>query len=166
MSIRKILIAVDDDPVSVRAAEVGSELARALGGEVALIHVNLVEYAADTGFSRSELIAQTEQESKRLLSGFRERLSLAPSTLEFVQTGAPATVITSAAKDWPADLIVIGSHGRSGMRRARQRRRGRHAERTLPRAGRAGTELSDPARGSGRSWRDKCTKIGRRRRRS
>jgi len=22
------------------------------------------------------------------------------------------------AKDWPADLIVIGSHGRSGMRRA------------------------------------------------
>jgi nucleotide-binding universal stress UspA family protein len=118
LSIRKILIAVDDDPVSVRAAEVGSELASALGGEVALIHVNLVEYAADTGFSRSQLIAQTEQESKRLLSGFRERLSLAPSTLEFVQTGAPATVITRAAKDWAADLIVIGSHGRSGMRRA------------------------------------------------
>jgi nucleotide-binding universal stress UspA family protein len=35
-----------------------------------------------------------------------------------VQTGTPATAITKAAKDWPADLIVIGSHGRSGMRRA------------------------------------------------
>jgi universal stress protein A len=118
LSIRKILIAVDDDPVSVRAADVGSELARALGGEVALIHVNVVEYAGDTGIPPSDLIAQTEQESKRLLSGFRERLSLAPSTLEFVQTGTPAAAITRAAKDWPADLIVIGSHGRSGMRRA------------------------------------------------
>ena len=120
MSIRKILIAVDDDPVSVRAADVGSELARALGGEVALIHVNdiVVAYAGDTGIPRRDLIAQAEQESKRLLSGFRERLSLAPSTLEFVEVGTPATAITRAAKDWPADLIVIGSHGRGGMRRA------------------------------------------------
>jgi nucleotide-binding universal stress UspA family protein len=53
-----------------------------------------------------------------LLSGFRERLSLAPSTLEFVEVGTPATAITRAANDWPADLIVIGSHGRGGMRRA------------------------------------------------
>jgi nucleotide-binding universal stress UspA family protein len=120
LSFRKILIAVDDDPVSVRAADVGSELARALGGEVALIHVNdiVVAYAGDTGIPRRDLIAQTEQESKRLLSGFRERLSLAPSTLEFVEVGTPATAITRAAKDWPADLIVIGSHGRGGMRRA------------------------------------------------
>jgi hypothetical protein len=61
---------VDDDPVSVRAAEVASELARALGGEVALIHVNeiVVAYAGDTGISQRDLIAHTEQESKRLLS--------------------------------------------------------------------------------------------------
>jgi nucleotide-binding universal stress UspA family protein len=120
LSFRKILIAVDDDPVSVRAADVASELARALGGEVALIHVNdiVVAYAGDTGIPRKDLIAQTELEGKRLLSGFRQRLSLAPSTLEFVEVGTPATAITRAAKDWPADLIVIGSHGRSGMRRA------------------------------------------------
>jgi nucleotide-binding universal stress UspA family protein len=93
--------------VSVRAADVGSEFARALGGEVALIHVSdiVVAYAGDTGIPRRDLIAQTEQESKKLLSGFRERLSLAPSTLEFVDVGTPATAITRAAKDWP----VIGS---------------------------------------------------------
>jgi nucleotide-binding universal stress UspA family protein len=118
MSIRKILIAVDDDPVSAHAADIGSELARALGGEVALIHINVVEYAEDTGIPRSQVISQMEQEGNRLLSGFRERLSLPSSTLEFVQTGIPATAITRAAKDWPADLIVMGSHGRSGMRRA------------------------------------------------
>ena len=49
MSIRKILIAVDEQPLSVRAAELGAELARALGGEVALIHVNAQGYPGDTG---------------------------------------------------------------------------------------------------------------------
>jgi nucleotide-binding universal stress UspA family protein len=120
LSIRKILIAVDDDPISVRAADVGREFAGALSGEVALIHVNdiALEYAGDTGLARTDLLARSEQEGKRLLSGFRERMSLPPTTLMFVELGAPAATITRAAKDWPADLIVIGSHGRSGMRRA------------------------------------------------
>ena len=118
MSIRKVLIAVDEQPVSVRAAEVGSELARALGGEIALIHVNDPAYPVDTGLPPRELIAQAQRESKALLAGFRERLGLPPSTLEFVQRGAAAVTIVQTAKEWPADLIVIASHGRSGVRRA------------------------------------------------
>ena len=120
MSMRRILIAVDEQPVSVRAAEVGSELARSLGGEVALIHVHngSADYAMDTGLAPKELAARAEQEGRRLLAGFRERLGLQPSTLEFVQSGAPAATITEAARQWSADLIVIASHGRSGMRRA------------------------------------------------
>ncbi len=118
MSIRKILIAVNEQPLSVRAGELGAELARSLGGEVALIHVNAQSYPGDTGIPPQQLIAQAQEESKRLLAGFRERLSLPASTLEFIQTGAPAETITRAAADWRADLIVIGSHGRSGVRRA------------------------------------------------
>ena len=117
MSIRKILIAVDDQPLSVRAAELGAELARALGGEVALIHVHAQAYPGDTGIPPQQLIAQAQEDSKRLVAGFRERLSLPPSTLEFVQTGAPAETIARAAAEWRADLIVIGSHGRTGVRR-------------------------------------------------
>jgi nucleotide-binding universal stress UspA family protein len=64
------------------------------------------------------LIRRAEQESKRLLSGFRDRLSLPPSTHEFVQTGIPGPTIVQKAKEWPADLIVIASHGRSGVPRA------------------------------------------------
>jgi nucleotide-binding universal stress UspA family protein len=118
MSIRKILIAVDEQPLSVRAAELGAELARALGGEVALIHVHAQAYPGDTGIPPQQLIAQAQEDSKRLVAGFRERLSLPPSTLEFVQTGAPAETIARAAAEWRADLIVIGSHGRTGVRRA------------------------------------------------
>jgi universal stress protein A len=108
MSIRKILIAVDNQPMSLRAAEFGSELSRSLGGEIALINVN--DAAAEYG--------RAEQESKRLLSSFRDRLSLPPSAHDFVQTGIPAPIIVSKAKEWSADLIVIASHGRSGVPRA------------------------------------------------
>jgi nucleotide-binding universal stress UspA family protein len=118
VSIRKILIAVDDQPLSARAAELGAELARALGGEVALIHVNPDGFPGDTGLPPQQLIAEAQEESKRLLAGFRGRLSLPASTLEFVQKGAPAETIARAAAEWGADLIVIGSHGRTGVRRA------------------------------------------------
>jgi len=80
MAIQRILIAVDDQPMSLRAAEFGSELGRSLRGETALINVNssAVEYA------------RAEQESKTLLASLRDRLSLQPSTREFVETGIPA----------------------------------------------------------------------------
>jgi nucleotide-binding universal stress UspA family protein len=108
MSIRRILVAVDEQPVSQHAAKFGSELARSLGSELALINVNnaAVEYA------------RAEQESKALLGHLRDRLGLPPSTREFVRTGMPAPTIVSKAKEWPADLIVIASHGRSGVARA------------------------------------------------
>jgi nucleotide-binding universal stress UspA family protein len=42
---------------------------------------------------------------------------LQPAPLEFIHVGKTATEIVKAAKDWSADLIVIGSHGRGGVDR-------------------------------------------------
>jgi nucleotide-binding universal stress UspA family protein len=39
VSFRKVLVAVDSEPVAVRAAETGVELAQALGAEIAFITV-------------------------------------------------------------------------------------------------------------------------------
>jgi len=120
MSFGRILIAVDSEPIAAHAADIGVELARSLGAEVALIHVidSRPAYAAETGISPNALIAQAQQDGKRLLAGFRQRLCLQPSALEFMQAGAPAAEIAKAAREWPADLIVIGSHGRGGLQRA------------------------------------------------
>jgi nucleotide-binding universal stress UspA family protein len=120
MSFRKILIAVDSEPVAARAADIGVELARALGAEVALIHVidTSLVLGGDTGIPPNELIARAEQEGQRLVAGFRQRLSLPTTALEFVLSGSPASEIVKAAKEWTADLIVIGSHGRGGIQRA------------------------------------------------
>ena len=109
MSIRKILIAVDEQPVSVRAAEVGAELARALGGEVALIHVGDPGHMSDTGMAPGEFAGRVKEESERLLAGFLERLALPPATLRFILSGAPAPQSSEQLRNglptsssWPA----------------------------------------------------------------
>jgi len=120
MSFRKILIAVDESAFAARAADVGFELARSLGAEVALIHAvdpAVVAYAPEGGIPAGELANLAQQDGKRLLAAFAQRASLQPAPLEFIHVGKTATEIVKAAKDWPADLIVIGSHGRGGINR-------------------------------------------------
>jgi nucleotide-binding universal stress UspA family protein len=120
MAFRKILIAVGNEPVAARAADVGAELARTLGAEMAFVHVvdSSLGYPADTGVPPDELLALAKQEGKKLVRHFRQRLSPQSAALEFLPVGGPATEIVKTAKEWPADLIVIGSHGRAGVQRA------------------------------------------------
>jgi nucleotide-binding universal stress UspA family protein len=73
--------------------------------------------APEGGYPAGELIALAEQDGKRLLAGFSQRASVQPPPLKFIQVGKPATEIVKAAQEWPADLIVIGSHGRGGVQR-------------------------------------------------
>lgn len=95
-------------------------MATALGAELALVAVvdPTVSIAPDSGVSGAELIAMAEQDAKRLLAGFRQRASQGNPSLEFVAVGKPAAEIVKTAKEWPADVIVIGSHGRHGLERA------------------------------------------------
>ena len=119
MSFQKILIAIDHGPVAAHAAQTGVELARSLGAEVAFIHAvdPALGNATEGGFSPHDLIARAEKDGKKLLTGLRRRMSLS-SSAAFVQVGNPAKEIVKAAQYWPADLIVIGSHGREGVLRA------------------------------------------------
>ena len=120
MSFRKILIAVDESAFAARAADVGFDLARSLGAEVALIHVadpSVVAYAPEGGIPANELITEAQQDGRRLLAAFSQRAAVQPPPLEFIHVGKSGVEIVKAAKEWPADLIVIGSHGRGGVER-------------------------------------------------
>lgn len=119
MSFRRILIAVDGSPLAAQAADVAIELARSLGGEVALIHAidPALNVSPESGVPADELMKLAMQDGKRLLAEFSSRATLKSPPLEFVQVGKPATEIVKAAKEWPADAIVIGSHGRGGVTR-------------------------------------------------
>jgi nucleotide-binding universal stress UspA family protein len=120
MSFRKILIAVDESAFAARAADVGFDLARSLGAEAAIIHVvdpSVVAYAPEGGIPASELVNLAQQDGKRLLANFSQRAALQPPPFEFIRVGKSGTEIVKAAKEWPADLIVIASHGRGGVER-------------------------------------------------
>lgn len=120
MSFQRILVAVDEAPLAAHAADVAIELATGLGAKLAFIHiVDPASLAApDGGTAASELVAQAEQDAKRLLAGFHQRMKIDVAPLEFVRVGTPAAEVVHAAAEWPADLIVIGSHGRRGVTRA------------------------------------------------
>jgi len=101
MTFRNILIALDDGPVAAHAANVGSELARSLGADVALVNVTDPRLAVvpEGGIAPGDMIALAEQESRRLLASFRTRLSSPAPILEFVEVGEPAETIVKVAKD-------------------------------------------------------------------
>lgn len=119
MFFRKILIAVDATPLSAHAADVGIELARSLGSELAL--TNVVDpsqnWAPDCGIPADELVALAQQDGKHLLAEFRSRATLGAPPLEFVRVGNPAHEIVNVAKEWAADVVVIASHAREGVPR-------------------------------------------------
>jgi nucleotide-binding universal stress UspA family protein len=117
MSFRRILIAVDRSPISAHVAELGVALARSLSAELAFIHVLDPALIAEpeAGISPARLRAQTKEEGLRLLGEFQKHSAAEPPALEFLPVGKPEQEIVKAARDWPADIVVVGSHGRAGL---------------------------------------------------
>lgn len=120
MTFRKILIAVDEDPIAAHAAEVGMGLARALNAEIALIHAvdPSMTFAPEPGAIGDELALRDRRDGARVIADFRARLPAETHVLQFVRQGRPGAEIARAAREWGADLIAIGSHGRRGLTRA------------------------------------------------
>lgn len=136
MLFQKILIALDDGPISAHAADVGVALGRSLKSDLALIHVvayptiaadfanpaigpiGILGMTPSTQLPGSSEILDIEMENgRKLLNGVRQHLSLEPSIPEYLECGETAAEIAKVANSWPADLIVIGSHGRHGLDR-------------------------------------------------
>lgn len=118
-TFRRILIAVDDSPLAAHAASVGFGLARAVQGTVALMTV--VDPSQDcppeSGIPEADLLALAQQDARRLLAEIGARSEIQPPPLAFTPVGKPGARIVETANDWPADLIVLGSHGRGGVSR-------------------------------------------------
>lgn len=112
----RILIAVNNESVAVHAADVGIELARSLKAELAFVYVTS-EPSEIGGVSAAETIMIAKEDGQALIAAVRQR---APelAAMEFMPVGRAAVEIVKAAKEWPANLIVIGSHGRGGIKRA------------------------------------------------
>lgn len=117
MPYQKILIAVDSSEYSMNAAKKGLELAHLLNAKVGLVFVvdiSKVLGSIDTGVVSGELIPIMKKEAKQtlnqLVANHNEK-----GVMKFTPEGRPAETILETAAKWEADLIVMGTHGRTGL---------------------------------------------------
>jgi len=120
MSFRRVLIALDQSAAATRALDVGRELAQALGAEVACVHVvdPTLAAALEGGAPTITLLATLKQEGRHLLTTAAARLNSTPPPWQFLREGSPPQEIMAAAQEWGADLLVLGTRGRSRLARA------------------------------------------------
>jgi nucleotide-binding universal stress UspA family protein len=127
--MKKILIALDYDPVAQIIAETGYALAKSMNAQVILLHVvsdaayySSLNYSPIMGFdSFSNLdIIQTDavEELKKAAQEYlnKSKQHLGDKTIDtVVKDGDFGESILDAAKEMNVDIIVMGSHSRRGL---------------------------------------------------
>lgn len=127
----KILVALDESQLSQKAFQQSLSLAQMFNAELQLLNVispleaeyqNTISLVGSGYYSHStNETAEAEWElqvENRLnyLQSLVEQAAQAGVGAEFIQEiGQPEHQICESARDWEADLIVIGSHGRKGL---------------------------------------------------
>lgn len=120
MPFSRILIAIDGSDLSFDAAKFGFDLAAEVGAQAATLFVvdPAVAYSGEIGIPKGELEYMISRENESVLEGLRRSVRIPEATSHFVEAGHPQDVIVRLARDWSADMIVVGSHGRTGVGRA------------------------------------------------
>ena len=116
---KKILIAVDDSAHSFRAAEHGIELGRALRAEVAFLFVvdkTLALGNIDAGILPEQVLAKIKMEAMQTIDQLIEMYGSDVHIIHFTTTGIPKEEILATVAAWGAELLVMGTHCRTGLR--------------------------------------------------
>jgi len=129
MEFKKILIGIDDSRQSEKAAAYGFALAKLLQAEVGLVEViePILIAPATTGIAGGEIsmlnmppiemMDAQDASAKTVMKRFVAQYGAEHNITQFLETGDAATVVIDTAVKFNADLIVVGSHGRSGFNR-------------------------------------------------
>lgn len=122
---KRILVPVDGSDTSNKALVAALQMARESGGRVRLIHV-VEELAYLTGYEQfggysGALIAVMRETGNKVLNdamAIAQAAGVEADNLLYDNFGARlAEVVADAAKQWNADLVVVGTHGRHGVGR-------------------------------------------------
>lgn len=111
----KILFTTDFSTISDAALDLASSLARDSGATLIIAHIEEPRLAYD-GFAYYGLPDPTVDQQKEMLQRVIPRDPKV--TYEHrIAAGAPADAICRLAEEEQVDLIVMGSHGRTGVQR-------------------------------------------------
>jgi nucleotide-binding universal stress UspA family protein len=122
---QRILVPIDGSPTSNRGLDEAVAMARLTGGRIRLLHV-INESAIGCGLEGAarfwgEMAAALQEAGQNIVNLARSRVAEAgiavDTLLPEISGGRVADVVIEQALAWQADLIVIGTHGRRGVRR-------------------------------------------------
>lgn len=125
--MKKVLVAVDYNPVSEKVAQAALELVGSMNAEICLIHVlaDVSYYGADfptfmgyegyTGMGPDfNMALEMQQVAEEFLEKAAEHLDH-PAVSTHLAEGDTANAILDYAGEWNADLIVMGTHSHSAL---------------------------------------------------
>jgi nucleotide-binding universal stress UspA family protein len=132
---QKILVAVDNSELSQQAFAEALSMAKAFNSQLHLFHVislidrlypEITPFSSEVGYpavAYEELIQQQQEQRKMLevqgiemLKALQQKAMSENIDTEFTQEiGQTERQICDFAKKWGANLIVMGSHGRTGL---------------------------------------------------
>ena len=107
VSIRRIVVPVDFSLSSERAARFAYSLGRSLQAHIYLVHV------VDAGPSQTHL--ERYREARAAIEGVAKRIAKGGPITTEVRSGHVTDEITQAVIAYGADLVVMATHGRTGL---------------------------------------------------
>jgi nucleotide-binding universal stress UspA family protein len=123
VEFKSIVVATDGSPYSAAAASEAIGIAKRNNAKLTAIAVVPADVAMPTDIDfatiqREKLADQEMQVAEKNARTVKEAAQKAGVDAQaFVMSGKPADAIMEIAKDKAADLVVVGSHGRTGLDR-------------------------------------------------
>lgn len=118
---QRILVPVDGSETSTQALDAAIALARAMDAQIRVLHA-VDELMYLTGYEYSgDLLAAARAAAQQLLDDAQARTKAAgvACDAQLIDDLGPrlGESVARAAREWKADLIVLGTHGRRGFNR-------------------------------------------------
>ncbi|NTU52799.1 MAG: universal stress protein [Chlorobiaceae bacterium] len=111
IQLSRILCPTDYSVASDKAVRYAIDLARRVHAHVRFLHIQEVSSSTNSGDDDDS--SMPESFTRLLIAEKKRGLQVDVKVI----SGTPTDMIISQARVWFADLIVIGSHGRSGLMR-------------------------------------------------
>ena len=121
LPIERILVPIDFSEFSYKSLDYAAAFAGHSGAEIILLHVVPLTYVNTelVAFDFTEVSKQAADSSAELLEKIRrDRLDSTVEARIATRTGRPVEEIIGAARDFEADLIIMSTHGYTGLKHA------------------------------------------------